>query len=192
MNSIHILIAFNQQCCRIMDSYNFYKSLYDRELSRRIELDNALNIPLTVLTIIVAANAYTIDDTGSIYTLSDVHFTHLIILLLLPALAAGVFYMMRSSNNLLKGFAYKNCGYVSDIRKYEQVVAAHNLAVTEEKNKVNFEYEIIAKLNDWTDNHIIFNDKRSIDLYKCRVWLAIALIITALNFFQIILNHVKL
>jgi hypothetical protein len=175
-----------------MDSLNFYKGLYDRELARRIALDNALNIPLTVLTIIVAANGYTMKDLGYIHTISDLRFAHVLVLLLSATLLTSIFYMMLSSNNLLKGFAYKNYGYVSEIRKYEEQLEAHNLKVIEEKDKVNFNNVIITKLTEWTDNHIIFNDKRSRDLYKSRVCLALAIVITVLNFLQTIIHHLKL
>ena len=173
-----------------MDSFLFYKSLYDRELARRIDLDNALNIPLTVLSIIVAANAYMMEDLGSIYSIQDIRFAHWVFLFLSPSLAMSIFYMMRSSNNLLKGFAYKNCALASKIRKYEEQIEEYNLKTT--NSKANFEALLIVKLNEWTDDHMIFNDKRSNDLRKSRAFLALSLIMTAMNFFHIILQHLKL
>ncbi len=175
-----------------MDSFTFYKSLYDRELARRIDLDNALNIPLTVLTIVVAANAYLIKDFGFIHSLEDVHLTHLIFAILIFILGTGIFYMMRSSINWLKGFAYKNFAYVSQIREYEEQINAYNEQVVEERNKIDFATKIISKLAALTDDHIIFNDKRSKDLYRCRVCLGLALILTALNFIQTVSNYIQL
>ena len=45
-----------------MDSYSFYKSLYDRELNRRKDLDTAISLPITVITVIVVANSYTLKN----------------------------------------------------------------------------------------------------------------------------------
>lgn len=39
-----------------MNAYLFYKSIYDRELKRRIDLDNSINIPITILTLVVGLN----------------------------------------------------------------------------------------------------------------------------------------
>jgi len=175
-----------------MDSFTFYKSLYDRELSRRTDLDNGLNIPLTVLTIVVAANAYLIRDFGFIKSFKDIHLTHIIFAMLIVILAVAIFYMMRSSNNLLKGFAYKNFAYVTQIREYEYQIKAYNEKMLEDKDKIDFGSKIITKLATLTDDHIIFNDKRSRDLYRCRACLGIALILTALNFIQTVLQYIQL
>src|SRR5690606_33561157 len=42
----------------LMDKYNFYKSLYDRELNRRNDLDASINLPLTIIGILITTNAY--------------------------------------------------------------------------------------------------------------------------------------
>ena len=45
-----------------MNSYLFYKSIYDRELRRRIDLDNSINIPITILTLVVGLNSIYIHE----------------------------------------------------------------------------------------------------------------------------------
>ncbi|NOW95817.1 hypothetical protein [Mucilaginibacter sp. SG564] len=174
-----------------MDSYSFYKSLYDRELTRRINLDNAISLPITVLTIIVASNSYALKDQSIIYNVTDFKPRHLILVVLLIVLFMAIFYIMRSFNNLFKGFAYKNFAYVSDIVKYEKQIEEYNNTVTNER-KIDFSQIIILKLAGLTDDHIIFNDKRSKDLQKARTYLIVSLILTALNFIPLIINYIRL
>lgn len=174
-----------------MDSLSFYKSLYDRELSRRTSLDNAVSLPVTVLTIIVAANSYAVKDESDIHKLSELTFKHLLLFSIGISLIIAVFFIMRSFNNHFKGFAYRNFAYITDIVKYEkQVIEFNDLPTT--NNKVNFDDSIISKLSELTDDHIIFNDKRSRDLQKARTFLVLSLILTAINYIVLILNHIKL
>lgn len=174
-----------------MDSYSFYKSLYDRELARRINLDNAISLPITVLTIIVASNSYALKDQSIVYNVSDFKPQYLILVSLFITLLMAIFYIMRSFNNLFKGFAYKNFAYVSDIVKYEKRIEEYNNIVTDE-GKIDFGQTVISKLAELTDDHIIFNDKRSKDLQKARTYLIISLILTSLNFIPLIIKYIRL
>ncbi len=38
-----------------MDDYQFYKSFYERELKRRYDLDSSIDLPLTILGIVITA-----------------------------------------------------------------------------------------------------------------------------------------
>jgi len=174
-----------------MESFSFYKSLYDRELSRRTNLDNAVSLPVTVLTIIVAANSYTVKDETDIYKFSELSFKHFLLLFIGISLIIAVFFIMRSFNNHFKGFAYRNFAYITEIVKFEKQVSDYNNLPTT-TNKVNFDDSIISKLAELTDDHIIFNDKRSRDLQKARTYLVLSLVLTAINYILLILNHIKL
>ncbi|QIL38090.1 hypothetical protein G7074_01625 [Pedobacter sp. HDW13] len=174
-----------------MDSYSFYKSLYDRELTRRTNLDNAVSLPVTILTIIVAANSYTVKDEKDIHNWSELAFKHLLLLSIGIVLVIAIFYIMRSFNNHFKGFAYRNFAYIGDIVKYEKQINEYN-ELPNVSDKIKFDDSIITKLADLTDDHIIFNDKRSKDLQKARTYLVISLILTAINYILLILNHIKL
>lgn len=174
-----------------MESFSFYKSLYDRELNRRTNLDNAVSLPVTVLTIIVAANSYTIKDEPDIHTFSELSFKHFLLLFIGISLIIAVFYIMRSFNNHFKGFAYRNFAYIRDIVKFEKQIGDYN-ALPTTIDKIKFDDSIISKLAELTDDHIIFNDKRSKDLQKARTFLVLSLILTAINYILLILNHIKL
>jgi len=174
-----------------MDSYSFYKSLYDRELNRRKDLDTAISLPITILTIIVAANSYMLKTENIIYSLSSLKFKHAVLASLFIALFISAFYIMRSSNNLFKGFAYKNFALIKDIIAYETAIKEYNSNVTNDK-AIDFKEVILLKIAEFTDSHIIFNDKRSRDLYFARTYLIISLLLTSVNFLILTLNYIRI
>src|ERR1043166_1462619 len=151
-----------------MDSYQFYKSLYDRELNRRKDLDAAINLPITILTILVAANSYLIGKSDAGQGGSTIVISIIILALILASFLISLFFLTRSYNNLFKGFGYRNLGLTKEIRDFElKEIPKFNNQVDDDR-KLNFENIIIDKLTHLTDDHIIFNDKRSLDLYKAK------------------------
>ena len=175
-----------------MDSYQFYKSIYDRELNRRKDLDSAINLPLTILSILVAANSFIIKEKDLTDNLCQQRIVNILVIFIFIGLAITVFYLTRSYNNLFKGFAYRNLGLTTEIRKYETVDLPNYNNQVEEKDKLIFENIIINKLTNIVDNHIVFNDKRSRDLYIAKTFLIISMVITALDFFLIFLKNIKI
>lgn len=175
-----------------MESYQFYKSIYDRELNRRKDLDSAINLPLTILSIIVGANSYVIKENDFVGVSFQQISQDILLMLVLFVLGISIFYLTRSYNNLFKGFAYKNLGLTSAIREYENVELIKYNSRVEEKDKIHFDKVIIDKLTGITDNHTIFNDKRSHDLYLAKTFLIIGIILTALNFLLFSLKFLKI
>jgi hypothetical protein len=174
-----------------VDSYSFYKSLYDRELNRRKDLDTSIGLPITILTVIVASNTYILKGQKIIQFEELLQVKYIIIFLTFIALFISVFYIMKSSNNLFKGFAYKNFALLKDIRVFEEDINTYNSQVDESK-AIDFQQKVIEKLIVFADSHIIFNDRRSIDLYNARLFLIISFILTGINFIILTLNYIKL
>jgi hypothetical protein len=175
-----------------MDSYQFYKSFYDRELNRRKDLDSAINLPLTILSIIVAANSYIIKAKSITEHSCQEKIQNLLLILIFIGVGVSIFFLTRSYNNLFKGFAYRNLGLTSEIRKYEHVDLVNYNTQVGEKDKLVFENIIIDKLTSITDNHTIFNDKRSHDLYLAKTFMIISIMLTALNFLIIAFKYIKI
>jgi hypothetical protein len=165
-----------------MDSYQLYKSLYDRELKRRYDLDAAINLPLTLLSIIVAANSYFVKE--SVWLDCSAKFIAQTILIFITAICLGVsiYFLTRSLNNFFKGFAYRNLGLTTEIRKYEKDLQNYNDKMIDIEKKISFENIIIDKLTNVIDDHIIFNDKRSYDLYSAKTFLIVCIMLTIINF----------
>ncbi len=174
-----------------MDSYQFYKSIYDRELTRRKDLDSAINLPLTIISILVAANSYLIKQVSfqdkSYLGVGEISVSALIF----AAFVITIFFLTKSYNNFFKGFAYRNLGLTTAIRKYETEVMNYNNKV-KEQDKIAFEEVLINKITSATDNHIILNDKRMYCLYVARTFIIISMILTAMNFVLITFKNIKI
>jgi hypothetical protein len=175
-----------------MDSYQLYKSLYDRELNRRKDLDAAINLPITILTILVAANSYLIGKSDMIHQKTILMMSQILLALILVSFLISAFFLTRSYNNLFKGFGYRNLGLTKEIRDFEiNEIPKYNNQV-DNKRKLNFEEIIIGKLTQLTDDHILFNDKRSLDLYKAKTFIIITLILTAVKFLLVVFKYIIL
>lgn len=164
-----------------MNSYQFYKSLFDRELNRRKDLDAAINLPMTLLSIIVAANSYLVTGSDWSNWSTQIFAQKALISLTVIGLGISIFYLTRSYNNFFKGFAYRNLGFSTEIRKYENDLEDYNKKVEVEK-RLKFENIVVDKLTSIIDSHIIFNDKRGHDLYSAKTFLIICIMLTIINF----------
>jgi hypothetical protein len=151
-----------------MDSLEFYKSIYDRELARRLELNNALNIPVGVIAILTAIISYIITNISSCYNSTYFWiitcFTGVSIILTL----ISIFFLAKSYNNIFKGHDYRNLALTKEIRKYQIELEIFNCQMVEKEAKIDFESVLIEKLNYYTDNHILINDFRQIKLYYAK------------------------
>lgn len=164
-----------------MDSYAFYKSLYDRELNRRKDLDNALNIPVSILTLLIGINSVYLKNNqiAEIYKLFElINFT--LILIGLSSIIS-IYFLIKFYNNWFKGFSYRNLAYTNELRHFETISVPEYNNLVEESEKLSFEKELITRLNSVTDNHIILNDQRNLDLYRAKTFLVITLILTGIQ-----------
>jgi hypothetical protein len=93
---------------------------------------------------------------------------------------------------LFKGFGYRNLGLTTEIRNFEiNEIPKYNAQVSDAE-KLDFEKIIIEKLTHYTDNHITFNDKRSLDLHNAKTFIIVTLILTGINFLLIAFNYLPL
>ncbi|WP_299284611.1 hypothetical protein [uncultured Mucilaginibacter sp.] len=173
-----------------MESYQFYKSIYDRELSRRKDLDADINLPITILSVLFAANSYLIKEGKFDDKYWTAHVEFILLTAVYISITITIVFLIKSYNNFFKGFAYKNMGLMTEVRKYEEQVVEYNLKVVE--NKISFEDVVINKIVNFTDNHIIFNDVRHRDIYKAKTSLVITMIITAFNFILVTFKYLEL
>lgn len=159
-----------------MVDFEFYKSFYDRELQRRFDLDNALNIPIGLIAILLATASYIIsnlskDDSIVIYWII-LSITGVSVILILIA----IFSLARSYNDLFKGFKYLNFATSTEWRDYQKQLESFNNN-PETKEKLDFENEVIKKLNSYTDSHIKINEFRQVQLRNAKSWIIISLLL---------------
>ncbi len=174
-----------------MDSFSFYKSLYDRELSRRYDLDNSVNIPVTLLTALVTGNYFITKD--SVLNLCLNNFYTWLILITYTLILISFYFLSKAYNNLLDGFDYQNLSYPSELRKFEKSFETDNECEEYNKSatqlsKVNFENKLIDQINLITDDNKKINDRRGEFLFKARIYIILSFFITSLQLVYITFN----
>lgn len=167
-----------------MDSYSFYKSLYDRELQRRIHLDAAVNLPITILTIIGGSTVFLIENS-----VRD-NITDILLLINLSCILMSVIFLALAYNNLFRGYSYENLPLSSELRTYQLQLEAYNKKAVEQK-RIDVEKDIIDKINHVSDNYIQLNDKRSLYLYRSKtaILLSVCTIILLLIYYFLKQQH---
>lgn len=150
-----------------MNELEFYRSLYQRELNRRNDLDNAVNIPIGIITLLTALLYFLINhhkfECLKIWNLSMSITIFLSIILLL----IGIFFLSKSFNNLFVGFKYLNFPTTRELRNYQIQLENYEIENKTENIK-SFNNYIIEKYVDYSDSHIKINDKRALSLYRAK------------------------
>jgi hypothetical protein len=158
-----------------MDDTSLYKSFYDRELSRRNDLDNSINIPIGVITVLVGLIYYIFSNINIICSLW-VYVFYISVSIPSLLILVSIYYLVKSYNNLFKGFEYHNFPTTLELRKYQLELVDYNSKVVPE-DQFSFSQYIIERYVSYTDNHININDKRALDLYKSKTYLIGAMLI---------------
>lgn len=172
-----------------MNNYSLYKSLYDRELNRRIQFDNSINLPVTILTLIVGLNFYYLKNIGIKNINGILFWDYSGILLIFLLFLISLYFLIKSYNNLFRGFSYRNLAKPSEIEDFRLELVGYNIEVAE---KVSFESVMIKRLNQVTDNHILINDQRSIDLYRCKTFIILTLMTSGINIIILTIKNLQL
>lgn len=165
-----------------MDTYQFYKSFYDRELNRRKDLDAAINLPLTLIGILVTANTYLAKNLFPLDSIYDLNLKHILLFIFFILIIFTILYLVKSYNNFFKGFKYKNIGNYIKLREHELNIKNYNLKPENINKLLNFDMQVIEKLIAIAENHCSINDKRSFDLYIAKTIILITIINTIINY----------
>ncbi|WP_130286712.1 hypothetical protein [Aquimarina brevivitae] len=146
-----------------------------------MDLDKSINIPITILTLIIGLNSIYTDREFFEDFFCELEVVQVMIITIGITILISAFFLIKSYNNLFKGFAYRNLALTKDIREFEtKQIPDYNSQVSEE-DKLTFETELIERLITVTDNHTTFNDQRSLDLYRAKTFLIVSLILTGIQ-----------
>lgn len=165
-----------------MDDYQFYKSFYERELKRRYDLDSSINLPLTILGIVITANTYLAKNIFPVKSIFEISYKHILIFLFFLIVIFIILFLIKSFNNFYKGFEYRNFGNYGEVRIYQKKLELYNSNQNDDKKKIDFETKIIEKLVDFSTNHCVINDNRSYDLYIAKTAIIISIFLTIINY----------
>jgi len=165
-----------------MDKYNFYKSFYDRELNRRKDLDASINLPLTLIGILITANTYLAKPLFPINSICEINYKQILVLLFFIIIIFTTTYLAKSYNNFFKAFRYINIGNYLELRQHEKNIKAYNGNPANAKNQIDFDEQVLEKIISFAENHCTINDKRSYNLYIAKTGIFISIISTIINY----------
>ncbi|MCY0971017.1 hypothetical protein [Chryseobacterium wangxinyae] len=157
---------------------DFYKNKFERELKRRVDLDNAVNSPILVSSLLVGLNSYIIKE-HEFLKIWDVKDSIIILVLITSSILILIscYYIFHSVNNFLNGFEYPNFDLMS---KYREIEVFNNECANEDE-KMDIENIIKNKIVTYSDEATIINDKRSESLFKARKFIILNFITTTVN-----------
>ncbi|MBN4058021.1 hypothetical protein JYT34_01110, partial [Olleya sp. AH-315-K02] len=117
-----------------MNDLDFYKSIYDRELNRRKDLDSSISIPIGILSLLIGLISFFYSNNEYKKIIDE----NLIVIFLLGISLLGmilsILFLIKSFNNFMRGFNYRNLSYLKNIRNYQTVeIPNYNSKVGDEK-----------------------------------------------------------
>lgn len=158
-----------------MKNLEIYKEFYFREIDRKNELNNIINIPIIIITGIISVQFYfysqQIENSLKIY---------LEVLSIISALSIlySIFYLLKSFGNFFKNHSYKELNEMNSIYKYEREL------IKEQKKTAVAERLFLEYLNeqfsDCASHNFLINKTRTEDIAKSKKGIFISTICTIL------------
>jgi len=175
-----------------MNTFEFYKYIYDRELNRRSKLDESINPIVGIISLLVAYLSYffTNKEYSIIIECNIIIWTF--ITLIISCVAISIVFLVKSYNNYLRGFDYPNIAYLKLIRTFEtQTLPEYNSKVSTSE-KIEFENDLIDRLVRIADENTKINDTRAYSMYVAKTFVIIALTFLFLTTIIIITKNSQL
>jgi hypothetical protein len=176
----------------VVQTFEFYKYIYDRELNRRGKLDDAINPIIGAISLFVALLSFfftnkeysrTIDCNVSIWVL---------ISLVLLSVAISILFLVKSYNNYLIGFNYPNIAYLHSVRNFETIAIPEYNSKVDASKHIKFEDDLIDRMVAITDENIRINDRRAFSLYLAKTFIILAMAFLFITVLIIISKNTQL
>lgn len=162
-----------------IDRIQFYKEFYFKELSRKVELDNAINIPIFIISTIISINVYYLNTSKGvgIYILTPLAFINSIYVVI------SIYRISESYFNLGEPYKYSELEGMNEQIKYDK----------SENKAVPFEDHIEESLANAAGINFKINKERTEKIAECKKILfkiiMITLIATVFYIFTILINN---
>lgn len=175
-----------------MNDLDFYKSIYDRELSRRKNLDDSITIPIGIISLLIGLISFFYTNSDYKAIIMNDYLILSILGLSIISITLSIIFITKSYNNFLRGFDYPNFAYLRQIRELQtKTIPDYNNKVRPEKH-VCFESELIGRLITITDENTKINDRRSFDSYLAKTFIIITLTILFISTIYLLIQNSKL
>lgn len=184
------------------DHYEFYKEIYFKEQERRQEVSNALNIPLAIITGLIAG-FYVLITTFSY----EIHWSIIVVfvLLLLGAvgfLCAGIWWLVlafATRDGFFKikfdnVFEYKTIDFLQNIHDWHAQEHAANMYYDtgvqgiEERANDDLKENLIIQYIEKADHNATVNDLKLSYIFNCKMFLIYSLLLSAAAFLPYLIS----
>ena len=148
-----------------MDTFELYKEFYFFEINRKNELNNAVNIPVLILSVIVSIHFYLFSQTMGCLLLQ---IGKVLASFTLLSISFSIYYLLKSFSNFHKTHTYREIPPMTEVYIYEKKVNENE----------TFEQFLIEEFSDCASHNFEINKTRTEDLAKAKKGIFIGLITT--------------
>ena len=180
-----------------MDRYEHYSKLFYEELKNRRDLDRAVNIPILVITTIIAFLTYIIealDYKNGFFNLQiKGKIIMILVLIIFLLLIVSIINVIKSYNNYLKGYNYEILGSNQEFENYREDLIEYKNTYDDEVEfnpEKKFKSELIKKIVFATDNNSEINIKRNHYLFLAKRHIVIALVLSFITFITLVIEKI--
>lgn len=149
-----------------IENIDFYKEFYFFEINRKHELNNAINIPVLILTLIFSINFYLLNQELTNYVLCVGKFLTLLTIL---SVCYSIYFLISSFSNFAKNHDYMELATMNEILKYEE---------SHEYNSLEFQNFLKEEFSKCSSYNFMINKKRTEDLANSKKGIFVSLITT--------------
>ena len=151
-----------------IDNIDLYKEFYFFEINRKHELNNAINIPVLILTSIFSINFYLLNQelTNDVLCIGK-------FLTVLTALSVcySIYFLISSFSNFAKNHYYMELTNMNEILNYEEA---------KKTNPLEFQKFLKEEFSKCSSHNFLINKKRTEDLANSKKGIFVSLITTFL------------
>lgn len=174
-----------------MDDLELYQGLYNRELARRADADTKINVPITAISILFSLIFYLVTKVNFINCELRTLFYFFMGLSIL-FLLIGLFYLVKSYNNLFRGNVYDSFPEAAEIKKHQDELKKHYS--NEKEYQQAFDDYLLGKYIKYATDGVRVNDRRFKELYYSRnsiiLSMCTVLIMAVITGISIIINKI--
>lgn len=171
-----------------MDRLNFYKSFYENELKKKDDLDKSINIPILIISIIFGTISF-IGKEINYNCLNKIDFIIIsLIVLTFTLLCIGIYRVIITYNNGIKGYEYEILGSNKDYENYKTKLTDF-YSDNKKEAEVQFYESIVIKIIECVDLNTELNIFRINQLFLAKKYIILSLIISFITYITYLIKH---
>jgi hypothetical protein len=150
-----------------MMNIDLYKEFYFFEINRKNELNNAINIPVLILSVIVSIHFFLFSQKMNC---SILIFGKVLAVFTFISMIYSVYFLLKSFSNFHKLYEYREMPLMTEVYLYEKGV----------DKKETFEMFLIEEFSECTTHNFEINKTRTEDLAKAKRGIFYGILLTFL------------